>query len=95
MGGAGCGYPYHDRAAARIDPPPSRCEPDVMAHELTLDQVREIVRLRRRHQRDEVLVHQKPWGIIVEARRRGHTIELEGFDWTGAVTPDEQIAHAA
>jgi len=66
-----------------------------MPHELTVDQMREIVRLRRRHQRDQVLVHQKPWGIIVEARRCGHAIELERFDWTGAVLPDEQIAFAA
>jgi hypothetical protein len=65
------------------------------AHELTIDQMREIVRLRRRHPRAEMLVHQKPWGLIVEARRRGHAIELERFDWTGAVTPDEPIAVAA
>lgn len=63
--------------------------------ELTIDQMREIVRLRRRHPRAEVLVHHRPWGIIVEARRRGHTIELERFDWTGAVTPDHQIPLAA
>ena len=65
------------------------------AHELTVDQMREIVRLRRRHPRAEVLVHQKPWGLIVEARRRGHAIELERFDWSGAVTPDRPIAFAA
>ena len=65
------------------------------AHELTIDQMREIVRLRRRHPRAEVLVHQKPWGLIVEARRRGHAIELERFDWNGAVEPDTQIALAA
>lgn len=64
-------------------------------HELTVDQAREIVRLRRRHPRAEVLVHQKPWGLIVEARRRGHAIELERFDWTGAVEHDKQIALAA
>jgi len=67
-----------------------------MPHELTIDQMREIVQLRRRHPRAEVLVHHKPWGIIVEARRAGHAIELERFDWTGAVTPDRPIvAHAA
>jgi|GEM_PF-2570801 len=66
-----------------------------MSHELTLDQMREIVRLRRRNARAEVLVHQKPWGIIVEARRSGHAVELTGFDWSGAVTPDRQIAFAA
>jgi hypothetical protein len=65
------------------------------SHELTIDQMREIVRLRRRHPRAEVLVHHKPWGLIVEARRRGHAIELERFDWSGAVEPDTQIAFAA
>jgi hypothetical protein len=64
-------------------------------HELTLDQMREIVSLRRRHPNAEVVVHPKPWGIVVEARRRGHAIELEGFDWSGAMTPDRPIAHAA
>jgi len=66
-----------------------------MAHELTIDQMREIVRLRRRHPRAEVLVHHKPWGLIVEARRAGHAVELERFDWTGAVTPDRPIALVA
>jgi hypothetical protein len=65
------------------------------APELTLDQMREIVRLRRRHPRADVVVHPKPWGIIVEARRAGHTIELERFDWSGAVTADQPIARAA
>jgi hypothetical protein len=64
-------------------------------HELTLDQVREIVRLRRRHPRADVVVHPKPWGIIVEARRSGHAVELERFDWTGGVTPDRRIAFSA
>jgi hypothetical protein len=72
-----------------------RWQPADMAHELTVDQMREIVRLRRRHPRADVLVHQKPWGLIVEARRSGHTIELERFDWTGEVLPDQQIAFAA
>jgi hypothetical protein len=65
------------------------------AQELTLDQMRAIVRLRRRHPRAEVLVHHKPWGLIVEARRRGHAIELERFDWTGEVVPEHRIAFAA
>jgi hypothetical protein len=66
-----------------------------MARELTMRQMREIVLLRRRHPRAEVLVHQKPWGIIVEARRRGHVVELRRFDWTGAVMPDHRITRAA
>ena len=63
--------------------------------ELTLAQMREIVRLRRRHPRAEVVVHPKPWGIIVEARRSGHAIELERFDFDGAVLVDQPIAWAA
>lgn len=58
-------------------------------------QMREIDALRRRHPRAEVLVHQKPWGIIVEARRHGHAVELRRFDWTGAVMPDHRITRAA
>jgi hypothetical protein len=66
-----------------------------MAHELTMRQMREIVLLRRRHPRAEVLVHQKSWGIIVEARRGGHVVELQRFDWTGAVMPDRPITRVA
>jgi len=58
-------------------------------------QMREIVLLRRRHPRAEVLVHHKAWGIIVEARHRGHAVELQRFDWTGAVLPDRRITRAA
>jgi hypothetical protein len=66
-----------------------------MAHELTIEQMREIVRLRRRHPRAEVIVHPKPWGIIVEARRGRLAVELERFDWGGAVAADQRIALAA
>jgi len=66
-----------------------------MPHELTLRQTREIVLMRRRHPEATVRTHQKPWGIIVEARRRGHAIELLRLDWTGAVMPDRQIPLAA
>ncbi len=65
-----------------------------MAPQLTMRQMREIVLLRRRHPRAEVRVHQKPWGIIVEARRRGHVTELQRFDWTGAVMADRRINRA-
>jgi hypothetical protein len=63
--------------------------------ELTLDQMREIVRLRRRHPQGEVVVHPKPWGLVVEARRAGHAVELKRFDWSGGVMPDQPIALAA
>ena len=72
-----------------------RWQAGVMTPELTIDQAREIMRLRMRHPRAEVVVHHKPWGVIVEARRAGHVVELERFDWTGAVLPDQQIALAA
>jgi hypothetical protein len=65
------------------------------SQELTVDQMREIVRLRRRNPRAEVLVHHKPWGLIVEARRRGHAVELERFDYSGGVASDQLIAFAA
>lgn len=66
-----------------------------MPRELTIRQMRAIVLLRRRQPGAEVLVHQKPWGIIVEARRHGHAVELQRYDWTGAVMPDRQITRAA
>lgn len=62
-----------------------------MEHELTTEQAREIVRLRRRHPSAELLVHPKPWGLIVEARRGGLALELERFDWSGATTPDRPV----
>ena len=67
------------------------CQVVSMPDELSVEQTREIVRLRRRHPRAEVIVHHKRWGIIIEARRRGHAVELERFDWTGAVTPDQRV----
>ncbi len=75
--------------------PAAQCDGDRMAPELTIDQTREIMRLRRRHRNAQIVVHHKPWGLIVETRRSGHTIDLTRFDWTGAVTPDREIALAA
>jgi hypothetical protein len=66
-----------------------------MDHELTLQQAREIVSLRRRHPGAEVLVHQRPWGVIVEARRAGRTVELERFDWSGAALGEQRLGLAA
>ena len=66
-----------------------------MPGELMTRQMREIVRMRHRHARADVVVHQRAWGIIVEARRGGHAIELRRFDWSGAVGDDERIALAA
>ena len=59
----------------------------VERHELTTEQMREIVRLRRRHPKAEVVVHPKPWGIVVEARRSGRAIELRALRLVGRGDP--------
>jgi hypothetical protein len=66
-----------------------------MPHELTPDQAREIVRLRRRHPDAEVTVHERPWGIIVELRHRHRTVALRRFSWTGETVADSPIDLAA
>jgi hypothetical protein len=66
-----------------------------MDHELTLQQAREIMRLRQRHSGAKLLVHQKPWGVIVEARRGRRTLALERFDWTGGIAPARPIRLSA
>ena len=90
------GVGWRNAALMSAQPPADRTVMETMqCHELTLEQMREIVRLRLRHPQAEVVVHPKPWGIVVEARRSGHAVELERFDWSGAVTPDQPIALAA
>jgi hypothetical protein len=64
-------------------------------HELSIDQAREIVRLRRRHPGADVRVHERPWGLIVEVRRGSRTIALERFTWTGETVTDTPIRLAA
>lgn len=66
-----------------------------MEHELTLPQAREMVRLRRRHADAELVVHQRPYGLIAEVRRGSRVVELERFDWTGAVVPDRRVDRLA
>ncbi len=67
-----------------------------MDAELTLEQAREIHRLRRRHPGAELCVHERPWGILVEVRRHGHAVTLERFEFaTGAVVADAPIRLAA
>ena len=66
-----------------------------MERTLTLPQAREIVRLRRRHPGAEIRVHDRGWGLVLEARRGDRVLELERFDFTGAVLADERIDRAA
>lgn len=67
-----------------------------MDAELTLEQAREIHRLRRRHPGAEVRVHERPWGVLVELRRHGHVVTLERFEYgTGAMIADAPILRSA
>lgn len=66
-----------------------------MDAELTLEQARAIAGLRRRHPGAELLVHERPWGVLVEVRRRGHAVTLERFEFGGAVIHDAPIRLAA
>jgi hypothetical protein len=66
----------------------------LMDAELTIEQAREIMLLRRRHPGAELRVHERNWGILVEVRRRDHVVALERFEWGGAVVRDEPIDFA-
>jgi hypothetical protein len=73
----------------------SAADDDVVKHELTQQQAREIALLRRRHPGAELRTHEKPWGVIVEVRRGDRTVALGRFDWSGAALVDSPIHLAA
>ncbi|MBX5443219.1 MAG: hypothetical protein IRZ32_17035 [Solirubrobacteraceae bacterium] len=62
--------------------------------ELTLDQAREIARLRRRHPGARLVVHERDADVIVEVRRRGHTIAVRRFAGDGSTQAEEPLALA-
>ncbi|HEY8583520.1 MAG TPA: hypothetical protein VIL49_11255 [Capillimicrobium sp.] len=62
--------------------------------ELTLDQAREIARLRRRHPGAEVVVHHRARDLIVEVRRGGRTLTLRRLSDDGAVAGPQALAPA-
>jgi hypothetical protein len=66
-----------------------------MEPELTRAQAREIARLRRRHPRADVLVHHKPWGLIIELRLAGRTAAIGHIDRSGHTTPERRITARA
>jgi hypothetical protein len=43
----------------------------------------------------DVLVHQRPWGVIVEVSRSRRTIALVAFDADGGVHRDAPLRRAA
>jgi hypothetical protein len=67
----------------------------LMDAELTLEQAREINLLRRCHPGAELRVHERPWGVLVEVRRRNHAVALERFEYGGAMVHDAPILRAA
>ena len=66
-----------------------------MERELTLPQTRQVVRIRRRHPGAEICVHQRAWGLVLEARSGDRVLELIRFDWDGAVVADRRVDRAA
>jgi hypothetical protein len=63
--------------------------------ELTLDQAREIARLRRRYREARLVVHERDHDVIVEVRDRGRVVRLERFADDGTVGGDERLPLAA
>lgn len=63
-----------------------------MERELTSHQARLIAGLRLRHPGADLVVHPRPWGLIVEARDERRTLELGRVDWSGGTAPDVRIA---
>ena len=66
-----------------------------MAFELSTDQARYIARMRAAWPDADVRVHQRPWGVIVEALRAGRTIAIVAFDGDGGVHRDAPLRRAA
>ncbi|HMS73095.1 MAG TPA: hypothetical protein PKB03_08670 [Baekduia sp.] len=66
-----------------------------MRHELTSEQARAIAFLRGRHPRAELLVHRRPWGVMVEARRDGRALELLRADYYGRCETEHAVPRAA
>ena len=62
-----------------------------MAIELTLDQVRVIAALRRRHPQAEITPYERLWGVIIEVREHNRTRQVLAFDAAGSVRRDERV----
>ncbi len=63
--------------------------------ELTLDQAREIARLRRTYRGARLVVHERDLDVIVEVRLGSRVVRLDRFAADGSVGGDEQLALAA
>jgi hypothetical protein len=63
--------------------------------EITLDQAREIARLRRRHPGCDVVIHDRPHDLILEVRSGRRIVALERFGEDGSVSGPRPLALAA
>jgi hypothetical protein len=62
--------------------------------ELTIDQAREVARLRRRWPAAQVVLHHREHDLIVELRRGRRIVAIERFGADGTVGAAEQPALA-
>ncbi|HEU4657183.1 MAG TPA: hypothetical protein VFR97_06640 [Capillimicrobium sp.] len=60
--------------------------------ELTVEQAREIARLRRRHPGADVVLHRRAHDLIVEIRHRGRTVTLTRLGEDGSVDRPDALA---
>jgi len=63
--------------------------------ELTLDQAREIARLRRHYRDADLVVHERVRDVIVEVRDGSRLVRLERFADDGSVGADQPVPLAA
>jgi hypothetical protein len=66
-----------------------------MAVEITTDQARLLVRLRRRFPDGDVRVHERSWGVIVEVRRGDRVVALTALHPDGRIARDRPITSPA
>ena len=63
--------------------------------ELTLDQARQIARLRRRYRDARLVVHERSRDVIVEVRDGSRVVRIARFADDGSVDGDERLPIAA
>jgi hypothetical protein len=66
-----------------------------MAVEITTDQARLLVRLRRRFPDADVRVHERAWGLIVEVRRGARVVALTALHPDGHIARDRPVTAPA
>jgi hypothetical protein len=65
---------------------------DDQVMELTIEQAREVARLRRQWPRGAVVLHHREHDLIVEVRRGDQTVALRRFGADGSVGAQRPIA---